>query len=594
MAGVQIPQVDRFQPVDTPSIGRAEINVPNGQPMVAATANAIGSVINEADDYFTKVENHTINVKSTEAGLQYEAKLKSEAAKLKNIQGDPTKAYADFDEKTKEWQQEILDGQDNLSPKLERAIRERLAKVDMMQSAHRAVSQQIQFGKYRTAVRDGDVKLGQDGMLDAIDGVDVKDPKTFIPLKLQANRVQDAILDHAEATGLATKEVDENGVVHYKNIAPQTMELIKQRQSEGIRNVVATLNNTGKVDEAKKIMEDYNDVLTAPIKTKLMNDHKDAIVKNQAYAEVAKVDGLSPDDQMARLDKLPEGDVKQKAKSILATNIRQDEQAKEIAGKQTFETASQYLRDKGFSTIDQMKNDPRVANWISSGRMNQKQIDALEEQVVAPKHSDPKVMGKLYDKMSDGSLSNMSYGELQDALAGASQKDRDKVTKRWEDGRSQTGAEKRQMTSYMGTRLKSEMQSAGVIGKNQFGKYTNDDEIKYTRAYDQMLDAIDTYKPGISQTEQNKYVQQFVIDMVKKQEFKGAQTDKIKSAPPSVAPVLSATPNPKAVEDAAKTEQHAPTDLKYWAQQFYKVNHRAFGTDPKDNIQEFIKSQGGK
>lgn len=590
---IQLPSLNRISPQGPELSGRIDTNVANSAQATGQIAQSVSGVTNEVADYQEKVEEHAVQVAAIEAANKYEIQYRGALASAKKFQGDPSNIYSKIDEDSQKWQDDIIGENENASPRLQQAIREKITLANSSLRDKQATQHGLQYETYAKNITDSAVGLKAQGVLDSIETVSKDDPKSLIPAQIQIDDIKKLRVEEGRREGLVV--TDDKGNENYSPILK--MRILKDT-SKSLKDAIISLNAAGKTDEAKMMMDKFGDDILSEDKTKLLGDHKDAQLQNKALSAVNDISYKykDPVDQMKALDKISDLSVREKAQGILHTQQTRIEQAKEMAGKQTYEDLSNYVRNKKYVTVDEMKSDPFVKQMLGKDRMSQKQIDSLEEQVDAPKRSDVTTRGKMYDLMIKGDLSKMSYGEIQANSTGLNTSDRNKLFARWESDTHQSEPEKKQMITYMGGRLEKELQAAGAISK-EFGRYSNSDEVKRTKALDSMMETIDSFPPGTSISEQDKWIRGYATSYLKGEVFKGLpQSKKFESAPTpkQEAKTSEAAPNPTTAASPQNTRQLTNDEKTQWLVKFRKVNGRTFSPKDGDNMQSFINSQGGK
>ena len=104
---VQIPRVNRFEQQAPGQSERIQVNAPNLLGATAPLREGVSNLANTAIDVMEarqkearKQELAVKDLKATEAAIKYEQTLKGELDRLKQLKGDVTSAYKQFDEKT--------------------------------------------------------------------------------------------------------------------------------------------------------------------------------------------------------------------------------------------------------------------------------------------------------------------------------------------------------------------------------------------------------------------------------------------------------------------------------------------------------------
>jgi len=570
---VQIPQLKRIGPSAPESVGRIDVDLPDGTKAVAQTAGAIENLAQKGLNYAYDLEDQAIDLTATKAASDYEVKYKTELQKAKSIEGDPTDAYTRFDQDSNTWRDEILKNYEGADERTKRKILEKIDRTNLTLRDQRAVSEQLQYATYEKKTTEDAINLRKEGVLGAIELADVKDPDTFLSLEVQLDEIRKLRIDSGRRNRLLT--TDEQG---NERLTPQLAMQIRKDTSEALENAITTLNASGKTEEAAYLMEKYKDDILADTKTKLVKGNKDSEVKNQALLAVDQVKFMDPEAAMAKLTKIANLEVREKSLEILDAQQRRIQNAKDRAAKETYENLADYVSSKGFVSLAEMKDDETYKRL--EGRLKQSQRAALEKLVAAPKNSDEAVKAKVYDLSLGGHFQGMNYADFLHATAGLNQKDRAAFERKWKSDNETTGVEQSKMVSYMGKQLENQLYGAGYL-KKDFGKWTPKSDKKRVQAYDEMMIAIESFPPGTSVVEQQKWVREFVAKKIKGEAFTGMsdQPQKFQSAPP---------PKREAPKTPAKTETSEMTfeEKKAWVVKWQKANPgRIFDPRKKADIE---------
>lgn len=580
---VQIPKLNRTGPAAPESMGQIRADLPDGTRAVEQTVNGLERLGENAIKIENDLEDQAIDLAATRAASDYEVKYKTELTKAKAIEGDPTDAYTKFDADSATWRDEVLKKYESADDRTKRKIQEKIERVNLSLRDQRAVGEQLQYAAFEKKTTDDAVNLRKEGLLGSIELADAKDPDTFLSLEVQLDEIRKLRIESGRRNGLLT--VDEKG---NERMSPQLQMQIKKDISEGLHDAIVTLNASGKTEEAAYLLDRYKDDILADTKTKLLKGKEESEIKNMALLEVDKVKGLGPEAAMNRIMKIENLQVREKALEVIDAQQRRIENAKERAAKETYEDLAEYVSKKGFVSVAELKDDEVYKR--SEGRIKQSQRAALEKLISAPKNSDEEVKAKMYDLSIGGQFQGMSYPDFLHASAGLNQKDRAAFEKKWKSDNETTGVEQSKMVSYMGKQLENQLFAAGYL-KKDLGKWTKKSDLKRVQAYDEMMSAIESFPPGTSVIEQQKWLREFVSAKVKGEVFKGLgdQPQKFQSAPPPKRE------SPKAAAAPAPAEMTREDKLK-WISKWQKANPgRIF--DPKKNmkdLQDFYKQQGGK
>ena len=527
---IQVPQLQRLAPAAPATAGRIETQVADTSVAQATMNKSVTSVLDTGMKVANVMEDNAASLASTRAGLEFGTRYKVELNKLESYKGDPTEAYSKFDEQSAGWENEVSEKYAGASERVRAAVQERIQKTKWELADKRQMNQASQYAKYDQETTDASVKLKIDNALTGIETLDASSPEAFrtsvIPLQMQINGIKDDRLAKGKRDGLV--RVDENGNL---DPSPQVKEQIRRDVSTVIENSIKTLNAVGKTEEAKALMDEYGDQMTAKDRVELSKGTKESKVTNDSLVLASQFYGLPPDVAMARLEKTNASpEIKEKAQANLSTHFKRLDDMKDLRSKQNFESLATYVGKSTHIDVNELEND-EVYKRLSPN-MTEKQRESIRQMLEAPKTSDESVKAKAYEKLFNGEFTGMSFADLKDQTRGLSKPDAKVFETAWRTSNDDTQPEKRQQTTYMGTQLRMQMQEAGMIKKNSYGRFENKDEVKFTRVSNKLMDVLQHLPKNASMVDQNKFVRDFVQAELKGQVFE----------PTPVAPKLQSAP----------------------------------------------------
>lgn len=580
----QLPTLRRLEPAAPTSVGRVDTRVADTSAASNAMTKAIGGIGESVYKAVDQADENAATLAATRAGLEYGARYKSELSRIQQIKGDPTEAYSKFDEQATEWANEVSKRYEGASPRVRDAVSQRLQKSNWELADNRQMAQASQYAKYDNETTDASVKLKIDNALTGIETLDASSPEAFrsslVPLQMQINGIKEDRIGKGKRDGLVTIDADGNEKYSF-----QVKEQIRKDVSEVIENSVKTLNAVGKTAEAKALMEEYGDQLTAKSRVDLIKGTKESAKTNESLVLASKFYGLPPDVAMARLEKENvDPEVKEKAQANLSTHFKRLDDMKDLRAKQSFEQVATYVSKTKILDLNSLENDQVYIRMKSS--MTEKDREAIRQMVEAPKSSDQSVKMKAYDQLFDGNFSGMTYSQLKAQTRGLNKEDADMFEKAWRTENDDTQVEKRQQIKYMGTQLRAQMQAEGLIKKNTYGRFENKDEIAYTNASNRLMETINTLPRNASIADQNIFIRKFVQEELLKKTF----------TPPVVAPRLKSSPasSSPAPKTPALTPVTPDQTNKFFAD-FKTQTGRVWNSRNPDDMKAFnaFKARGG-
>lgn len=580
---VQIPTLRRVGAPEPQSVGRIDVDLPDVVKPQSVINSAIQNTAEAGIKVMEKAENDAADLAATQASAEFEAKYKTELGKAKLIEGDPTEVYSKFDADEKTWQDEIINKYEGASSKTKEAIRNRIQKTSWSLLDQKEVSRAIQYSKFDTNTTNDSIKLKQDNMLAAAELIDAKNPESLIGLRRAVADIQDIRYGYGSRNGMMIEDEDGNK----KPIKTLQLQL-KKDLSEGLVNAISTLSAVGKVDEAQMLMDEYKDVLTADAQMKLSKENKSSAINNEALMEIEKVKYLPNDEAMAKLDKIKNLEVREKAQEKLDSRQRRIENAIEREQKATYEGLADYVKGKGFLTVSELEEDPVYRG--KRDRLSAKGQKDIEAMIEKPKESNPVVLEAAYNKLFTPEFANMTYPELMATTAGLSEKDKTKFEKKWQDAKEQTAPEQRQMIQYMGKSLERELLRTNIVKSQRSGRGLTKDSIKKkNQIYSDMLTAIESFPPGYSPLQQEKWVKEYVTFHIKEEAATGSVNPlKFQSAPPAGRGTVT-PPTATERKEQATRRVLTPAEKQEAAVAWFAAKNRTFDAKKGDTIAELTR-----
>lgn len=600
---VQVPTLNRNAEQDQASTGRVDfkpIDTSAGNNLVNKAAN---SLADKVGDFVVAEQKNTADTKANEAAVKYHQYLEQAFegdGGVKYVKGDPTDAYKQFDENSKNKYNEILNENPDLPSYTKDAIKAKLGGVVAKFYDKKTTAFGKQSADYTTSVTNSAVDIGKQGLLDATTGYDPSKPETQVAFEKQLMEIEDLRTKEGLKNGTAKEIKDADGkVIGYKNDPILNRQLAKDL-SDGVYGAINNLNAAGDVETAKHLTEKYKQYLDIGNRAKIEKETLKASQDADAKDAFSSVQSLPAAQAMASLEKIKDPDVQEKAMKLLDDYQRRQKNALDRGQKNNYDAAANYVLDRQknnpFVSASEMEDDPMIKRLMGIGeqdRMDPKQRLALQHLVQQPKESDISKLSEVQQMMIDGKFKGMSAQEFNLNVASLNKSDRTRITTQWmkQNDSSKTG--EAQEVKWMGTRLREEMNNAGLIKRNAFGKYSNTDINKITAATNDLIDGHDKLPPGLSLKDQNDYVKKFVADHLKEGgaipqapvpiKFNGGGS----KPTPSVAPISAVKPDTSKVPGVTPAPQTLDF-LKSKTNEF-KAKYQVWPTDT-DELQRFIKT----
>lgn len=294
---VQIPRIQRADPSAPQPTGQMNLNIPNmaeaNAPVMKASTKAVQDITELSLRIETEQKKQQAKVwdtKSTDISNQFEMALKDRLHQIKQKDGgDTTKDFTDYDSYAKETYDQIMSDNKDMDPSFNKVLQEKMSTTYGRLSSNRNQLQYEQWYKYENNVTDGSVKIAQDNAFEKSYNLSMNNPQSFLEYESYLSRIEQYRISQGDKNGT---------LVRGANGEPLHMEGsvgVKIRSDIGdvVINTVTALNAAGKVDEAKKLINDYGakgkKYLNAADESKLISDNNESDVRNQALVRLSEM-----------------------------------------------------------------------------------------------------------------------------------------------------------------------------------------------------------------------------------------------------------------------------------------------------------------
>jgi hypothetical protein len=595
---IQIPKVQRDAPLAPTSEGRIDLSLPDVTKPSQQIDASLEHVSHAVTDGLLDAEDQAVKLKSTSEANDFERKILIDTQKIKDVQGDPTQLAAELDSKVNDYKQEILnrnkDGSDKLKRTLEAEMNDRYVKS----RTARDVLLEQKHSEFDNETTKGAIELRKNGMLSNAELVGT-DPSALAKIDEQVQNIHDLNYQYGKRNGLIVKTIDPDTGQPVDKFSPQLQAKNQKDVSEGLKNTIEALNNSGKVKEAKALLDKYSDIINPKDQAGLLKSNDLNSIKNDALVLSKQVETLPPDVALAKIKQYGKADdprsieVQQKASEFLDATRRRVENARKDRENQSFEAAAKYVESKGFTDSTDMKNDDTFQKLTVNTSAKQRQ--ALKKMVDAPPESDPEQLRKISQDFVDGKFKGMSAADLQMELGDLSRSDRVRYRTKWESENHLTDVQKSTMHKNMTATLTQELERQNYIKRpNSKGGFDLRNQHKINEAIKQLDKDVESFPPGaIGFEQQQKYVKQSVAKFLAGEPFTGLASDNTATKFQSVAtPAPSQTPAP-----SPATRPPTQAEINDMMTLWHKTKGRPFDKKQGDTaaaVQQLWESKGKK
>jgi hypothetical protein len=611
---ITIPTLDRA-PVENqqPSVGRIDFKPVDTNQAEAVQTAAADKLVSEGAKFYQEekdragrlaglaVENELTNEYNTGLEGKYDRASNTFTPGLKHLKGDPVPDIQNFEQRIADKKAEIISRYADKDSGTLEYVKGAINNVDRKLNEKKITIYSTRDATYTTQVTNSGVKLAQNGMIDATAHMDRNDPDATITLDqrigdIQNLRLQEGLKNHTVKEILDPKgEIDpltgKVKVIGYDSSPTVKMQIAKDI-SDGLSTTIQNLTSAGMPDDAKFLIDKYKDHLDQAIKPQIVEKTLKEEKNQQALGIASTLRYKSPEDAQSEAMKIDDPVIRDKVMAEIATNTRRLDQAKASQNKDNYNQAGKIIQERmrgpsPFHDVNDMYNDPQVKAWIDKVN-DPKKVTALEHMVVQPTDSNPQALSKAYESLQKGEFQGMSFDDFNEKIAGLNKKDRTSMTNVWNKANSQTNAEGYRMNARMSTQVEQEMQNAGLVTIQRFGrKYTQDDQVAINQAKNDLIAQMELAPPKLDQASQNEYVKKFISDKIKNKAFEPPpETLKFQGtikppAPPPKGPDTSNVPGVKPQVDDLETLKSA--------QRIFKQVKGVYPTST-DELKAFIKN----
>lgn len=566
---ITVPKLEPTNEPDTlPSNPRLNENVPNDASEITQRGQELGGVIQQTAQVYQQAENNTITSLSYQAEHQYTAWQAQKLQDLKNYQGDPTDAYAQFDQDSQDKMKDILAQRPDLSDRVQSALESNLNRVAQQQQLAVIKQRGAQQSTFDNNLFESTVKLKKDNLGINAGYIQKDDPSSFLPMDQNINDLKTVIAKRAVDQGTATVlpddakswnhiYEDDDGTTVKVNFSDITKQRVAQELSTGIGASINSMLAAGYTDQAKEAMGHYQDYLDPKTDASLNNKFQVSGVKNEAYSEIGKIQGLSDDDQIKAIQAVQDPQLKSEMLKIKDTNDRYIQDMRDRKQKQNYDYIGSHIlqvqnSDTPYHGLADLQNDPKYQGVYDN--LSVKDKKAVIEMVNAPKTTNPNSEAKVQDLFfgndPTNKIENMSPTDFAQYTVGLSKADKNKYTNMYNRQNMQSAGDERAMYKQAGSMLQNQMLIDGRIQQDSYGKITGDDQTTLLKAQNGLIDALD--KQGKMDPKQLKdFVQSYSSGTIKASVFSPTPKPVFNTPTTGTAPTTSTQGPPSATPTIA-------------------------------------------
>lgn len=536
----QIPTLERIQQTKVmPQNDRINMKVQDQGAQILQRTEQISGIVDKGLQMYDMYEKDKIEQISNAAEQEYTKWNNEQLSKLKSIQGDPTKAYAEYDKAVAQKKADMIAARPDYGENVMKNVSGRLDKV----ISHQSVAADHQRGQqqeiYSNNLYESTVKMHKDGLAVNAGYIAKDDPTSFTMFDQKVGDVKTTIAKRGLKVGTATQlpddyegkpdhvYVDDDGKVVKVSMSPLAKSRFTKEISEGVNSSLDVLISTGRVEEARELQKRYGGVLNPKQAAKIESKFENASRKTESYQFLNSIKGLDEENQFDKIENIKDPQLKSEVLKIKDADDRRISNMRTRKEKMNYDTLGDHvlkkmMSDQPYNGIAELEADPVFGQTYEN--MSVKQKIAVREMVEAPKNDNPKSLAKVQELFlsdDDGvpDVFKMSPTDFALATSGLSSSTKKKYDNLYMSMVGQTEGEKRSMYKSAGSILKNQMIADGHIELNAYGKLDEDNQKILTNANNKLINYMSTHPNLRDDAKIIEFVKQNSAQLIKDRAF---------------------------------------------------------------------------
>jgi hypothetical protein len=583
---IQVPKVDRIAPQETASVGRLDVRLPDMVKAAEPQAKAAGELLQTANDAFVTQLNYAAKTEATAASNELHSYLDNalegpDGVKYKD--GDPRPAYAKLEEDEEKRATALREKYKDATSETRAAVEKEIAIVRTKFNDKKISAQGVQLDKWRQSNKKAGVGIAQNEIMDGTANLDISDPNAWVGVDQSVKKIYDLHLDYALAQGSAKEVRDEKGNLVRYDIDPAVQQEIVKDRAEGLTVAIENLANSGDVAGAEAMAAKYSTYIDGVNKNKFKKTIEREGVEVKALQEVNMIEKKrwSKEKAVEYIDKIPDLRVKEKTLAKYNDSLRTKDAILGRAEKDTYKNVASIILDrqkagKPFPSVNAMESDPSIKRILDKENIKDPKLySALRNLVEQPNDSDQTVKSKMFARLQNGGMANLSYEDLTKEMSGLNKKDRAMFESQWKTINTDTQGEKFHKASYASAEVKEALFTLGYVDRNDFLKFDDTAQRKINEATDEFLEVLNRMPPSSGPVEISREIKRFAAAKKKNEVFKATTfeakpvdtsgwTRKSETVPTGPAASGMAGKNRKEVQKALWIKSSADPSKRTW------------------------------
>lgn len=536
---VQVPRIERANVTSgTPKNDRINMNVKDQSSAILNRGQDINQIVGQVDQIHTNYENEKIDQLAYENEKDYTIWTNDQLNKLKSVEGDPTKAYKEFDEAAIKKKDDLLSLYPDVGGRVKDSVSARLNKTHdknnigvlkqrgMQQEvyANNLFESTVKLKKNQMSVEAGYIQRGDDSSFQVFNDT-VSDLKTSIVKRGMQKGTSEIIPEGVDSTGMSNihSYKDDDGKIVRVKMTPMDQQRIAKEVSAGVKSSMETLIASGQIEEARMMQEKYKSYIDPKTATSLEKKFKTVGRKAEAFEVIGSLRGKTPDQQLEALDDIQDEELRAESLKFLEAENRRVTLMRDRADKSNRDTilkeTDRMMRSGELNGISDLENSP-IYKAIDFDKLSAKSQEAIRQAVEQPKISSPDSQKKMADLFANDNekLETMSDFDFQtEYLTGLSKEDRNKAMKEFGRLKHPSASDERATLRQGDKLLKEQLIFKEHIGDNRYNKI--DDDRVLLGIQEKMRDRISNMKVAPSYEVLKKMATEYAAAAVEERVF---------------------------------------------------------------------------
>lgn len=538
-----VPKINRIEPTGRlPQNARINIQAKDQASSILGRTEAIVNVAEAGADIYQQYEDDTIDSLANQNEIEFKAWAREEQRKLKDVTGDPTEAYNDYDRRANEKYKELIDRNQGASDRVKRHVASRLDKVyanDRVESGYQSGAQKEVFDNN---LYEATVKNKRDGLAVNAGYVRRDDPSSFFMFDQGINDIKTLVAKQGlkkgnvkvlpqDAKTYSHTFMDDEGNIVKVQMDEIAKGRVAKELSQGVKDSIDAMIASGNVEEARLMQQRYGAFLDSKNKAKIDNKFQTTDRKNEAYRFLAGMRGQSDQEKLDKINNLSDGELRSeilKIKEADDSRIARQRERRNNENADTMLKEINRLRDAGtpISTMGDLENNS-VFKAIQWDELDAKAQAQVREAIKAPKDSNEKSLKKVQSLFlgdADVDLGSIEREEFErEYLSGLNAKDRKFWENRYNKLKSPSMAQERAVYTRAGNLLQDQLIQNEHIQRNDYGQIRDDDEITLLKAKEELANHMAKYGTFKTDAELQQFVKDYSASLIKGKVFNPPQ-----------------------------------------------------------------------